>query len=152
VVDKGSVPPSGDLHDYMSIAPYWWPDPSAPGGKPYVRKDGRVNPERAAADYDLSALSRMSADVETLALAYYFFGDRRYARHAATLLRTWFVDPQTPMKSNVELGQAVLGRANGRLDRAAHLPTLLHRGARRSVRGVAVVLRSVPRRWTTYPY
>ncbi|MCW2338229.1 hypothetical protein M2337_002462 [Sphingobium sp. B2D3A] len=67
MVDKGNVPPSGDLHDYMSIAPYWWPDPSAPDGKPYVRKDGRVNPERTTADYDLSALSRMSADVETLA-------------------------------------------------------------------------------------
>lgn len=114
VVEKGSVPPSGDLHDYMSIAPYWWPDPSAPDGKPYVRKDGRVNPERATADYDLSALSRMSADVETLALAYYFSGDGRYARHAASLLRTWFVDPQTRMKPNLEFGQGVLGRTDGR--------------------------------------
>jgi hypothetical protein len=56
----------------------------------------------------------MSADVETLALAYYFSGDGRYARHAASLLRTWFVDPQTRMKPNVEFGQAVLGRADGR--------------------------------------
>ncbi|WBO21776.1 alginate lyase family protein [Sphingomonas abietis] len=114
VVEKGSVPPSGDLHDYMSIAPYWWPNPAVPGGRPYVRKDGSVNPERATADYDLSSLSRMSADVETLALAYYFSEDSRYARHAASLLRTWFVDPETRMKPNVEFGQAVLGRANGR--------------------------------------
>ena len=28
VMDKGIVPPSGDKHDYMSQAPYWWPDPS----------------------------------------------------------------------------------------------------------------------------
>lgn len=114
VVEKGSVPPSGDLHDYMSIAPYWWPNPAVPGGRPYVRRDGSVNLERTTADYDLSSLSRMSADVETLALAYYFSEDSRYARHAASLLRTWFVDPETRMKPNVEFGQAVLGRTNGR--------------------------------------
>src|SRR5579884_3082765 len=32
VMDKAVTPPSGDKHDYMSQAPYWWPDPSKPGG------------------------------------------------------------------------------------------------------------------------
>ena len=27
VMDKGTVPPSGDKHDYMSQAPYFWPNP-----------------------------------------------------------------------------------------------------------------------------
>jgi len=45
VMDKNATPPSGDKHDYMSQAPYWWPDPSKPGGKPYIRKDGQRNPE-----------------------------------------------------------------------------------------------------------
>ena len=27
VMDKTITPPSGDKHDYMSQAPYWWPDP-----------------------------------------------------------------------------------------------------------------------------
>ena len=27
VMDKAITPPSGDKHDYMSQAPYWWPDP-----------------------------------------------------------------------------------------------------------------------------
>ncbi|NDD71455.1 hypothetical protein EBZ97_05365, partial [bacterium] len=27
VMDKSKVPPSGNKHDYMSIAPYFWPDP-----------------------------------------------------------------------------------------------------------------------------
>ena len=26
VMDKGITPPTGDKHDYMSQAPYWWPD------------------------------------------------------------------------------------------------------------------------------
>src|SRR5579859_1680919 len=27
VMHKGSTPPSGDKHDYMSQAPYFWPNP-----------------------------------------------------------------------------------------------------------------------------
>jgi hypothetical protein len=46
VVNKELVPPSGDKHDYMSIAPYWWPNPDTPNGLPYVRRDGEINPER----------------------------------------------------------------------------------------------------------
>ena len=30
VVEKELTPPSGDKHDYMSIAPYWWPNPNTP--------------------------------------------------------------------------------------------------------------------------
>jgi DNA-binding response OmpR family regulator len=34
VTDKSATPPSGDKHDYMSLSPYWWPDPSKPDGQP----------------------------------------------------------------------------------------------------------------------
>jgi len=33
-MEKELVPPSGDKHDYMSIGPYWWPDPQQPNGLP----------------------------------------------------------------------------------------------------------------------
>jgi hypothetical protein len=46
VVEKELTPPSGDKHDYMSIAPYWWPNPNRSSGLPYVRRDGQINPER----------------------------------------------------------------------------------------------------------
>jgi len=46
VTQKDLTPPSKDKHDYMSIAPYWWPNPSTPNGLPYVRRDGEINPER----------------------------------------------------------------------------------------------------------
>ena len=42
VMDKQHVPPSGDKHDYMSLGPYWWPDPDKPDGLPYIRRDGEV--------------------------------------------------------------------------------------------------------------
>ncbi len=45
VMQKKAFPPSGNKHDYMSIAPYFWPDPSKPNGLPYINKDGVVNPE-----------------------------------------------------------------------------------------------------------
>jgi hypothetical protein len=44
VMEKKQVPPSKDMHDYMSIAIYYWPDPSKPSGLPYMRKDGEINP------------------------------------------------------------------------------------------------------------
>ena len=30
----------------MSQAPYFWPDPSKPGGLPYIRRDGERNGDR----------------------------------------------------------------------------------------------------------
>src|SRR6478735_9510064 len=45
VTSKDGVPPSGDKHDYMSQAPYYWADPNAADGLPYIRKDGERNPE-----------------------------------------------------------------------------------------------------------
>jgi hypothetical protein len=32
VMHKDQIPPSGDKHDYMSLAPYFWPDPSKSNG------------------------------------------------------------------------------------------------------------------------
>src|ERR1044072_5271844 len=45
ITSKATTPPSGDKHDYMSQAPYFWPDPQRPNGLPYIRRDGDRNPE-----------------------------------------------------------------------------------------------------------
>jgi hypothetical protein len=115
VIDKRMTPPSGDKHDYMSIGPYWWPDPRHPGG-PYIRRDGEVNPGRDTEDFDAARFGRMSSAVEALALAYYFTDDPRYARKAAELLRTWFLDPATRMNPNAQFAQGVPGRTTGRAE------------------------------------
>ena len=116
VVDKLKVPPSRDKHDYMSIGPYWWPDTNRPGGEPYARHDGKVNPERDSAAFDTAALEAMSASVEALALAHYFNDDARYAQRAAQLLRVWFLEPATRMNPNAAFAQAVPGRSAGRAE------------------------------------
>ena len=115
VVDKTWVPPSRDKHDYLSIGPYWWPDPLNPHG-PYVRRDGEVNPERATEAFDAMRMQAMSDDVESLALAYFYTDDRRYADGAARLVRAWFLDPATRMNPNMDYAQSVPGREAGRAE------------------------------------
>lgn len=112
VVDDELVPPSGDRRDYMSVGPYWWPNPKTENGLPYVRRDGEVNPERN--EGDSVALGRMNRAVQALCLGYFFTGREEYAEHAARLLRAWFLDPETGMKPNLNYGQAIPGITEGR--------------------------------------
>ena len=113
VLDKRTLPPSGDRNDYVSLAPYWWPDPANPTG-PYVRRDGSFNPERGTNRFDRTALGRMASDADVLALAYYYRGERIYADKVAAIVRAWFLDPTTAMNPNMNFAQMVPGRSNGR--------------------------------------
>src|ERR1700761_5710699 len=85
VMDKKQVPPSGDKHDYMSQAPYFWKDTNSPDGK-YIRRDGERNPE-IRNNSDAANLSSVCSGVHVLGLAYYFTGDEKYAAKATELMR-----------------------------------------------------------------
>ena len=82
IVNKPATPPSGDKHDYLSQAPYFWPDPKSPDGLPYIRRDGERNPEINRIT-DHRSLDQLESSLETLALAYYFKGDETYAESTA---------------------------------------------------------------------
>ena len=113
IINKGVTPPSGDKHDYMSQAPYFWADPKSSNGLPYIRRDGERNPEINKIT-DHRSLDDLENSVETLALAYYFKGDEVYAMKAVQLLRTFFLDPATRMNANLEYAQFIPGVNTGR--------------------------------------
>ncbi|SHF20695.1 Alginate lyase [Mariniphaga anaerophila] len=114
VVHKKKVPASGDKHDYYSMGPYWWPDPSKADGLPYIRRDGEINPETRGDNVDTGMKSKFMANVESLTWAFYFTGDDKYADKAVELLETWFVNIATKMNPNLDYAQAIPGICEGR--------------------------------------
>ena len=110
--DPAVLAPSGDPHDYVSLSPYWWPDPEKEDGLPYIRRDGEINPDRK--NYDVDKLGAFGDTVRGLAMGYFVTGDERYAERAIEHLRAWYIDPDTRMNPRIEYGQFVPGREEGR--------------------------------------
>jgi hypothetical protein len=132
VIDKQKTPPSGDKHDYMSQAIYWWPadamppsNPGTPGLCPYkqwdgIRNTGEVDPPVMT---DADGLKHTFEGIFQLALAWYYTGDARYAMQAETFARHWFLDPASLMHPNMNFAQgipcAATGRGTGIIDASA---------------------------------
>lgn len=112
VTFKNLVPPSGSKNDYMSMGPYWWPDPSKPDGLPYIRRDGEVNPERDK--LDSNQLGKFINNVNYLALGWFFTENSAYLNKAIDLLRVWFINPQTKMNPHLKYAQSIPGINDGR--------------------------------------
>jgi len=112
ISDKPTVPPSGDKNDYVSLSPYWWPNPDTSDGLPYVRRDGEINPERDL--YDVNKLGTFGQAVRWLGFAYYFTGDERYAEAAVKRINHFLIDPETRMTPRMRYGQFVPGVSDGR--------------------------------------
>ncbi|MFF1294758.1 MULTISPECIES: alginate lyase family protein [unclassified Streptomyces] len=117
VVDKPRPAPGGDVHDYLSQAPYWWPSQAPttdnPWGCPYVQRDGERNPE-VDSGTDRQDVEKTFDSAYDLSLAWYYTGDRRYAEKAGHVLRTWFLDPDTRMNPNLDHAQFIPCKYDGR--------------------------------------
>ncbi|HEU5356262.1 MAG TPA: alginate lyase family protein [Actinocrinis sp.] len=117
VTDKTMLPPSGDKHDYLSLAPYWWPTqpmtPSNPWGCPYIQKDGQRDPIVDSIPDHAERGSAFSA-IYDLSLAWYYTRDPRYAQRAELDVRTWFLDSATRMNPNLKYSQGIPCQVDGR--------------------------------------
>lgn len=119
VVDKKTLPPSGNIQDYWHPAPYWWPNPNTKDGLPYVRRDGERVPgtrmfEPESDKYDRTRLQRVFDDSVTLALAWYFTGKEKYAEHGVGILERFFVNPDTRMTPHLNYAQVIIGKNKNR--------------------------------------
>lgn len=109
VADKTKLPPSNDPRDYMTLSPYWWPDPAKADGLPYIRRDGERNPE--VYDYpEREGAGLMGDAAQCLGLLYAVTGEEAYAAKCAELLRVWFLDPVRGMNPNMRFAQLIPGR------------------------------------------
>ncbi|TEB29271.1 hypothetical protein FA13DRAFT_1755638 [Coprinellus micaceus] len=115
VMDKAGIPPTGDKHDYLSWAPYWWPDCSSVGNTtalteqeiwvtcPYVRRDGQFNPDVRTVN-DVGNFQDLSETVFYNALAWAFTKEPTNANSATAVryISTWFLDEATRMTPNLQ--------------------------------------------------
>jgi hypothetical protein len=114
VMDKTTAPPSGDRHDFLSVARFYWPDPAKSDGLPWIHHDGSPNPDALGPAYDKSAIDALFARLETLSVAYFFLGDEEHVAHLARALDAWFVDPATAMTPHLRYAEGVPGKSTGR--------------------------------------
>ncbi|KAJ7203101.1 chondroitin AC/alginate lyase [Mycena pura] len=117
VTFKPVVAPSGNKHDYMSWAPYEWPNCTAVGNKtvltseqvwktcPYVFRDGQVNPDRTTIN-DFQSFFNLSDAVLYNAIAATFQKTSSvYSQNVVKFIDTWFLNANTSMNPNLNFAQ-----------------------------------------------
>ena len=115
VIDKTTLPPSRNRHDYWHPAPYWWPNRWIPGGLPYVQRDGMRIPGTGCTSPRASATtapgcSGSSTTRPPRAGLRRSPGGADFAAHAARNVAAWFVDPATRMTPHLRYAQVRRGR------------------------------------------
>jgi hypothetical protein len=119
---QGLNVPAGP-NDYVSEAPYWFPDPKNPGG-PYIRRDGEHNEARFTGN--TNDLRSMAAAVLSLGMGAFCLGTPGCVEHGAKVLATWFVDAKTRMNPHLEYGQMIRGVNTGRGAGSIDTQALIH--------------------------
>ncbi|OOB78953.1 MAG: hypothetical protein BEN18_05675 [Epulopiscium sp. Nuni2H_MBin001] len=93
-----------DKHQYFSLSSYFYPDESD-ASKPWVRKDGQVNPESIL--YAKQGLRKTSMVVNLASLMYYITGEDKYKDVLVKHLDSFFINPDTRMLPNLNYSQMV---------------------------------------------
>ncbi|KAJ7500651.1 chondroitin AC/alginate lyase [Mycena galericulata] len=118
VIDKPVVAPSGDKHDYMSWAPYQWPNCTGLGNQTvlappemwkecqYVFRDGQVNPDRTTIN-DFQSFFNLSDAVlyNSISATFQNASSSVYSQNVAKFIDTWFLNTDTAMNPNLNYAQ-----------------------------------------------
>lgn len=106
------LPEGGTPNDFVSIGPYWWPDPEKADGLPWIRRDGETNP--VFYEYDSDVIFNFTSDAGALILGGLANGRVDWLARAVEQLDSFFLNPATRMNPNIKFGQFVPGVASGR--------------------------------------
>ena len=102
---------AGGPNDFYSEGDYWWPDSENSEG-PYIRRDGKTNPENFVAHR--LAMIRLSQIVGMQTSAFLLTGDAQFVESTRKHLEAWFINPETRMNPSLLYVQAIKGRVTGR--------------------------------------
>ncbi|KAJ6537220.1 chondroitin AC/alginate lyase [Mycena vulgaris] len=158
VTNKPVVAPSGDKHDYMSWAPYQWPDCSKAKNTTalspsdmwktcdYVFRDGQVNPDRTTIN-DFQSFFNLSDAVlyNAIAATWQNKSSSVYSQNVAKFINTWFLDADTGMNPNLNYAQMNRG-PNGQ--NGAYTGVLDLRGFAKIASGILILRKSGNTDWT----
>ncbi|GFD68618.1 hypothetical protein KUL106_18810 [Alteromonas sp. KUL106] len=113
VLNKPTAGPSGNKQDYLSLAPYFWPNPDTVDGLPWINKDGQVNPMTRGKHTDQARSSNFLKALKILTLAYTYTNNSKYLQRMKSYIDTWMVNPETRMNPHLNYAQGWPGTNSG---------------------------------------
>ncbi|KAI0696536.1 chondroitin AC/alginate lyase [Cytidiella melzeri] len=158
VTTKPYLAPSGDRHDYMSWAPYSWPNCTGVGNTteltpqqiwttcPYITRDGLFNPDARTVN-NIGDFDSMANAVLLNSLAWAIEGDSVYSSRVATYVQAWFLDADTYMNPNLNYAQMARGPQG---QTGAHTGILDLKSMTKLTSGVLILREGKAVEWTTY--
>lgn len=111
-VTEKAISRSGDMHNYESMAIYYWPDTTKVDGLPYIVKDGSFNPEYK--EYNFTTLQELVIRLRYLSVAFRITHEQRYYDAFCHQIDTWFINKDTRMYPHLVYSQIRPGHDNGK--------------------------------------
>ncbi|KAF8310497.1 chondroitin AC/alginate lyase [Clavulina sp. PMI_390] len=156
VTNKTILPPSNNIHDYLSYAPYWWPNCSNVHNTTqltqqeinnecvFVDRDGQFVPDQYSVD-NVGEFNNLDDAVFYSAMAWAITGDETHAANVDHWINTWFVNNATAMDPNLNYAQLIRGVGK---NVGSHTGLLDFKGMAKIASGVLTLRKGNATSWT----